>query len=212
MRGDMQVTGRMKLSAEGLLRPEFYEGGAGFVSEVNKDEKLNMINELTWQMFKNNQWENNEQGDNPFYYGLIVEKAARFSAPLAGEEYLPAQASQSLYTTKHIDKRVASMAVPDDLEYQARSLFMAVQPYEGQAAKSDSNQTFMKSENETDAEFHDVFLPDWFSINARSPLETFTEADGTQLPDSERLLRIPYSMHDHEAVENLNQWIMDTSS
>lgn len=197
---------------DGMLRPEFMEGGATFVDEVNRDVKLNMINEMVWQSFKNYQWECNEQGDNPFYQGLLGEKGVRFSGQLYGDEYLAGQAAGASVITRRTDKELSATRVPPVNKRVGRSLFMAVQPYEGQAAKSDTYQTGIKTGAETNSEFHDVFLPDWFSVDSKNPLEKFTECDGTQFPDSARLHGLDMSLHDDDTLQNVNNWIATTTS
>lgn len=197
---------------EGLLRPEFYEGGANFVSEVNKDVLVNSINEMQWQSFNNYQWENNQQGDNPFYLGILNEYGARMKAPLFQQKMIPLQNRLSTDIIARVDKAMnPDKFAPRSAKINMKNLFIAISPYEGQAAKGDSLQTFFKDSYETDTEFHDVFLPDWFSIDATDPLERFTEADGTQYPDSERIYDVPYASHDSEVYKDVNQWISDTT-
>lgn len=197
--------------SQGLLRPEFYQGGADFVSEVNNDVKLNEVNEMVWQSFKNYNWESNQQDDNPLFWGLQQEHGTRFSGMLFGEEFLRSQKSSSSYTTKHLDPLVnASKYVPPQIQTQARNIFQAVVPYEGQAQMSDSLLTQYKSPAQTDGEFHDVFLPDWFSIPTSSPLEKFTPSDGTQYPDSARLYGLEMSINDADTLKNVNGWIYNT--
>jgi hypothetical protein len=197
----------------GLLRPEFIEGGANFVGEVNKDVTLNLIQELGWQGFNNYQWESNEQGDNPLYLQELAQTGERFSGILFGDEYIGDQEVEARYATHHIDPKInAFRDVPDTIQQQARNIFMAVVPYEGQAAMSDSNQTQFKSSVLTNYEFHNVYLPDGFHFPSSGPLEKFTEADGTQYPDSARLLGYELSLHDAEPLSNVNNWIATTST
>lgn len=197
----------------GLLRPEFIEGGANFVGEVNKDVTLNLIQELGWQGFNNYQWESNEQGDNPLYIQELTQTGERFSGILFGDEYLPEQEEEASYAIRHIDPKInAFRDVPEAIQQQGRNIFMSVTPYEGQAAISDSNQTQFKPSFLTNAEFHNAFVPDGMHFPSSGPLEKFTEADGTQYPDSHRLLGYEFATHDSEPLSNVNNWIATTTS
>jgi hypothetical protein len=202
-----------KRGQTGLLRPEFIEGGANFVGEVNQDVTLNIIQGLGWQGFNNYQWESNQQFDNPLYRQELAQTGARFSGLLFGEEELHEQEEASAEVMTHLDPNInAYRYVPDSIQYAARNCFMAVQPYEGQAAKSDSDQAGFKTSIESNYEFHDVFLPSGFNFPSTGPLERFTEADGTQYPDSARLGGFELSLHDAEDFQNVNNWIATTST
>ena len=203
-----------KKGQTGLLRPEFIEGGANFVGEVNQDVTLNVIQNLQWQNFNNrDNWEPNEYFDNPLYKMELAQTGERFGGHLFGEEDLAAQETASRYAIRHMNPRInAFRDVPADIQFQARNIFMAVQPYEGQAAKSDSDQEGFKTSVETNYEFHDVFLPCGFNFPSTGPLERFTEADGTQFPDSARLGGYELSLHDAEPLQNVNNWIATTST
>lgn len=182
------------------------------VSEVNQDKRLNLINELVWGSFKNYNWEVNNQPDNPLGLGNIVEEGVRFSGDLFGENWLKWQKPLATELCSDLDKSLKVKKVPMEIQSQAQNVWMAVQPYEGQAASTDSRQQMYKSPEETMDEFHDVYTPDWFSVSSSSPLEQFTEADGTQLPDSARLGLQPWSSYDWQKAGIINQWIFQTAS
>lgn len=198
----------------GLLRPEFMEGGANFVGEVNQDVTLNVIQNLQWQNFNNrDNWEPNEYFDNPLYLMELAQTGERFGGHLYGEELLATQEMASRYAIRHINPRInAFRDVPDSIQFQARNIFMAVQPYEGQAAKGDSDQDGFKTSIESNFEFHDAFLPCGFNWPSTGPLEKFTETDGTQYPDSARVGGLELSLHDAEPLANINNWIATTST
>jgi len=195
---------------EPLLRPEFYEGGSNFVTEFNKDVKMNEIDQLSWASFKNYNWEANTQSDNPLHSGVVAEEAVRFSGSLIGEEVLPEQRKLAKQWYKDHDFGSMPYRVPLVTAYAAKEFMMDVIPLEGQSAQRDINPHYKKSAKATEKEFHNVDLPDWFSIKDTAPLETFTASDGTQFPDTERLHPGRISSYWWSRYENQNQFIFET--
>lgn len=191
---------------EPLLRPEFYEGGSSFVGEINKDVRVQTIDELMWQSFKNYEWESNQTKDNPLWGQQIAEEAARFSSPLINEELLPEQNMQAINEihSSNVSMLPFEMSVPE-----ANDALMDAVPLDGEVNVDDS---YEQRVSQAEKEFRDVDLPDWFTIPESNPLNKFTPADGTQYPDSERLQPGKISSYWWEPKEKENQFIFVTRS
>ena len=192
------------------LRLEFYEGGADMVDEVNKDVKLREIDMLQWTTFKNYNWELNHQSDNPLYEHELAESVTRFSSPLIGEEVMPTQNAEATDIVMDADVEMRQFKVGQAISAEAAEVMIPVVPLEGQAASSDHDSEMYKSRRTTEMEFHNVDIPDWFSIPDSAPIEQFTAADGTQYPDSERTRPGTISSYWWEKDEDINQFIFQT--
>lgn len=195
----------------GLLRPEMFEGGSVFVSEVNKDVVSNEIDSLMWGAFNNYDWEANTQNNNPLYIKNMTEYNLRMSAPFLGDDDLPAQMEEAAFIQEHADAALIPFQTTQSIQDKSTESFFPVVPNEGQAAESDVNQQMIKSESDVDKQFHPVFFPDWYSLGDDSIWRQMTASDGTQLPDSERLGNEvdSYWWQDNQFS---NQFIFETTS
>lgn len=191
-------------TTEPMLRPEFYEGGSDFVTEVNRDVKMQTIDELMWQSFKNYQWESNQTSDNPLWGLQLAEEGARFTGPLLGEEDLPLQEESAAQETVFANKELRPFynIIPGSLD-----TFMSVIPLDGEVNVDDSLESRIQ---QSERDFRNVDFPDWLSIPDNTPFERFTAADGTQLPDKELTNPGTISSYWWESSEGENQFIFNT--
>lgn len=206
----MDVDASYLTKEDPLLRPEFYEGGAQFVDEINKDAKLREIDMLQWTTFKNYSWEANEQSDNPLYGNVVAEQTTRFSGDLIGEELMGGQEKEAEMEIEEREVPIHSYYLGKQVVPDAQMIMMEQYPLEGQAARRDHDGGMYKRPWQVEREFHPVFIPDWYSIPDSAPIEQFTAADGTQYPDSERLHPGKMSSYWWEGVEGQNQFIFQT--
>lgn len=169
----------------GLLRPEMFEGGSNLVVKMNESKDTQLVDQLMWGQFNNYNWEGNQQSDNPLFLKNLVEYNVRMTGPFLGDDDLP---QQELVARDIMDKPDFDLLVyktNEPLQKDATESFMPVVPYVGQAATTDVNQQMIKSSAEVDLQFHDVFLPDWYTLGDQSAFKQMTASDGTQLTDSE---------------------------
>lgn len=193
-------------ASEPLLRPSFYEGGSEFVTTMNHDVNVQTIDELMWQSFKNYQWEVNQTKENPLWGQQLAEEAARFASPLINEELIPEQnmeAEQELHYAKS-----NLLAFEIKLSGSGDS-FMDAVPLDGEVNVDDSREHRVK---QTEREFRDVDLEDWYSMPENNPLKKFTATEGTQLPDTERRHPGTISSYWWESGLRENQFIFQTRS
>jgi hypothetical protein len=193
-------------ASEPLLRPSFYEGGSEFVTSINHDVHAQTIDELMWQSFKNYQWEVNQTRENPLWGQQLAEEAARFASPLINEELLP---EQSVEAEQEIRYAKSNLLAFDIKLPGSHDTFMDAVPLDGEVNVGDSREQRVR---QTEKEFRDVDLEDWFSMSDNNPLKKFTATEGTQLPDSERARPGSISSYWWDSGLRQNQFIFQTRS
>jgi hypothetical protein len=195
----------------GLLRAETLNVGADFVTAMNKDTAVETIDDLMWTQLKNYNWEANDQPDNPLMWKNAADESKRMQRPFLEEELDPIREETAVDILESADTQLAVYHTNPILQGRATEEFMPVVPYEGQAASSDSHQTMIKDETDVELQFHDVFLPDWYSLGERSAFKVMTASAGTQLTDPERLTGT-LDCYNWNAHQYQNQFIFETSS
>jgi hypothetical protein len=131
--------------------------------------------------------------------------------PFLEEELDPIREETAADIVASADTQLGVYHTNPILQERATEEFIPVVPYEGQAAHSDSRQSMIKDEADVELQFHDVFLPDWYSLGENSAFKVMTAAAGTQLTDPERLTGTLDSYNWNAHVYQ-NQFIFETSS
>lgn len=158
---------------QNMLRPSFIEGGANKVLEINNDPSLELIDRLEWQAFNNYTWEANEESDNILRGMNLVDDWRRFKGMNDEEELLPQMALDAIgesYNTK-----MEAFSIPESMNADTHEeMWNTVPPpYNIEGPTSVENV------------FHDVYIPDWYSLPADNPWKKMSQINGTQLPDSQ---------------------------
>lgn len=165
--------GKIDVKGLPLLRPSFAEGGADIITDINKDKTLELYNRLTWQAFNNYGWEANEEFDNPFHTMNYIDLARRFGGPLDKEELLTTMAIQAI-EEEHASNKVA-YNIPEEVKRDGEALLLDTR---GGVPLNTLTR------DETNEQFHDVYMPPWIEVPEDSGWKQFTQVEGTQLPDS----------------------------
>jgi hypothetical protein len=157
------------------LRLSFAEGGADIITRINQDPALMKIDKLAWVGFQSG-WdkEANQESDNPLYAGNILEQHRRFYGDMQYEEYFNDQSKSAIQESYDSDLSTAYY-IPDQVVR------------DGQVLQLDTRggaPLVPLTPDETDAQFHDVYLPPWTEIPEDSAWKQFTQVEGTQMPDS----------------------------
>jgi hypothetical protein len=195
-------------TSEPLLRPSFIAGGSDIVYQANKDPNAEIINRLAWASFRNYSWEANEQSDNPFYSMETMEFTERFKHPLFGEDYMQEQCVEACEQAKTLTTLYDS--VPNQAREDGRIIFQDTTIYEGTATTSFHDPIVGKPSEETNEEFHDVYLPAWGVIPESDPLEQFTLAPGSQFDDLHHVPKGQVEDYWWETKEGQHQYIVTT--
>jgi hypothetical protein len=138
-----------------------------------------------WGEFNNYEWEPNQETDNPLFVKNLVEYNLRMTGPFIADDELPEQEKTAHDILQNPDVDLRVYHTNPTLQADATEAFMPVVPYVGRAANTDNNQSMVKPSSEVERQFHDVFLPDWYTLGEDSAFKHFTASDGTQLTDKE---------------------------
>lgn len=181
------------------LRLFFTEGDANIVTRVNENPEAKKMNRLVWRELDNYDWETNEEDDNDLHIMNLVDEARRFYAPLDRDEFIPKQCKEAIQYMYDISNEV--FEIPKNVEIDGDCLILDT--------RGGGNLTPMTAD-ETDTQFHNVYMPPWIDIPASSPWKKFTQVEGSQLPDS--MIENPnrFAPNDAPALRFQNSFITST--
>lgn len=168
------TTGEQKEAYMPLLRLSFAEGNANIVMRINEDPKTKEIARLQWQSFNGYDKEANTENDNPLYIQNILDEHRRFYDPLDKDELLPSQAASALKESYDNDLSTCYF-IPPEVQEDGQCLLLDTRG---------GGPLMPLSADDTDAAFHDVYLPTWAEIPEDSGWKQFTQVEGSQMPDT----------------------------
>lgn len=180
------------------LRASFTEGGADEVSKLNNDPTLLLVNKLGWAAFNNYTWEPNQEFDNTLNAWNMLDSIRHFTYPNDQEELLPSLAIDA--KNEQMNRRQSeAFSIPKEIEpYTAEQFFDTVPPPYGPEGP-DSHY----------GAFQDVYMMDWYSMPNDNPWKTFTQVEGSQLPDT-LLENSDFVVgNDWSSVQNKNQFLQN---
>jgi hypothetical protein len=175
------------------LRLFFQEGDANIVTRINENPYAKMLDRKEWNELSDYDWEANNERNNPLYTYNLIDEARRFSGKLAGEELMPAMASE---------------ATQESYNKYPKEMFM-----ETKEVTQDSDSIVLDvrggaplrplSADETEAGFRDVYMKAWIDIPETSGWKKFTQVQGSQMSDSQ--IRDPNHLHVNDAYAEADE-------
>lgn len=185
------------------LRLFFQEGNANVVTQVNESEDAKQTNRDTWTSFNDEMnWEGCMEADNALHMMGVVEEGRRFYGELDLEDVFESQCEQATQETYDRESRTV-FKLPERCRLDGDALILDT--------RGDGNLVPLTAD-QTDAMFHDVYMPTWAEIPESSPYKQFTAIEGTQLPDS--MIDDPdcFASNDAPSLNNINRFIFTTDS
>lgn len=183
------------------LRLSFREGDADIVTRINENPQAISADRKMWQEFRGYHYEANQEPDNPLHSGVILDEARRFYEPLDKDDILLGQAEAAIQES--YDCQMTAFTYPEEFKVYGDPFVLDTRGG-GPLEPLDEESTY--------AQFHDVYWGQEGILPKSSPWNQFTQADGSQLPDSAIHGNTVFSGNDLPLLSVENAFIFTTSS